>query len=155
LHGNYHLLHFAGHGWKGGEEAALTVIDDQAKDRYVALPASTLGEWVQQSDLRLIYLSSCQGIGEQSERPELAIRSFENLAEALVFAGVPEVVGFRWPILDQQSLAFAERFHTAFLNTFDASFAVFRARISFQPSAQIWAAAVVMGQYDSPPQPST
>jgi hypothetical protein len=153
LHGGYHLLHFAGHGWKGSEEPELTVIDDQAKDRYVALPASVLGDWVRQSDLRLVYLSSCQGAGETSKDSESAIRRFESLAEALVLSGVPEVVGFRWPILDRQSRAFAERFHKAFLDTLDASFAAFQARASFQTSAQIWAASVVLGQYDSPSPP--
>ena len=147
--GGYHVLHFAGHGWPGSDEPALAVVDSSMKDRAIALPASVLAEWVMQSDLRLVYLSSCRGAGDPWE-DETSLRRFENLADAMVSAGVPEVVGFRWPIADRQSRTFAQRFYDSYLQEFDASLATFRARSSFRTEAQIWAAAVVIAQYDSP-----
>lgn len=148
-HGGYHLLHFAGHGLSEGSEPALAIADATAKKGFLALPASVLAGWVERSDLRLIYLSSCRGAGDAVEA-EAAIRRFESLAEALVRAHVPEVVGFRWPILDRQSRTLAESFHESYLRDFDASAAMFNARGAVRTSAQIWAAAVVIAQHDSP-----
>jgi hypothetical protein len=147
--GNYHMLHFAGHGGQGGSEPGLVVIDSKAKGKTVELPASLLAEWVARSELRMVYLSSCQGAAAIPEK-NVVIHRFESLAEALVSAGVSEVVGFRWPILDADSRSFALKFHESYVHEFDAAVALWNARKSFPMNAQIWAAGMAIAQCDSP-----
>jgi CHAT domain/TIR domain len=155
-----HVLHFAGHGDQTGDEAGLAVIDNDP-GRYTTLPAAKLCDWASRSELRLVYLSSCHGAGVDEPPARATIRRFESLAPALVHAGVPEVVGFLWPILDSQGRDFAERFHEGYLGhldpatktysgAFDVATAAFRARNKFSLDAQIWAATMVLSQRDSP-----
>ena len=76
-------------------------------------------------------------------RPDSAIRQFDSVLQAVLDAGVPEVIAFRWPIRDVESRRFAERFYDHYLDRFDASLAAFQAGKAFEDSATIWPAPVV------------
>ena len=77
------------------------------------------------------------------------IQQFENIAQAIVEARVPEVIGFIWPVQDVESKFLATRFYNGFLKRFDASQALYQARMSFDEEARIWAAPVLIQQLDT------
>jgi hypothetical protein len=148
-HGHYHILHFAGHGGYDDGKPVLQVYEDTGMQSLALISATTLRRWVFDSDLRFVYLSTCRGAA--TEVPELgtAIRCFENIAQAVVEAHVPEVIGFVWPIYDSQSRILAARFYRQFLESIDANLALYQARTLFEEEKRIWAAPVLIQQLDS------
>lgn len=112
--GAYHILHFAGHSiWNKPtpEQSALYVLDDN--NQPTTLSAVQITAWVRHSALRFCYLSSCEGA--RSAKYQQLRDEFFGLADALAQAGVPEILGFRWPVLSIGALSFAESFYTALL----------------------------------------
>ena len=151
LNGGYHIFHFAGHGLTSDDVPALAIIDSEDPERFTSLPASILAGWIAESDLRLVYLGCCQSASGVQDESGATVRRFDDVAQAMVAAKVPEVVGFLWPVCDRQGSDFAEQFHRGYLGEFDASLAAFRARTAMR-DRQIWAAPLVISQRDSPAQ---
>ena len=108
-----------------------------------------LKNWITDSNLRFVYLSSCRS--SSTEAPELvnAIQRFENICQAIIEARVPEVIGFVWPIQDNQSKLLALQFYKRFLKGFNTSLALYYARTSLEEENRIWAAPVLIQQTDT------
>lgn len=147
--GCYHIFHFAGHGGFDDGKPALQVFSDGNVQRIAIISATMLRRWVVDSDLRFVYLSSCRGVATEAPELDNTVRHFENIAQATVEAHVPEVVSFVWPIEDRQSRTLARRFYRRFLEGFDASLALYHARVSFEEENRIWAAPVLIQQSDT------
>lgn len=116
----YHIFHFAGHsGWDpdNPEQSALLVLDNDGAE--ATLSAAQLATRVRNSELRFCFLSSCEGTRSDGER-RLFRHDFLGLADALIQAGVPEVLGFRWPVSSKGALHFAQSFYQALFS--EASF---------------------------------
>jgi len=148
-HGHYHVLHFAGHGGYDDGKPVLQVYEDANMQSLALISATTLRRWIVDSDLRFVYLSTCRGAA--TEVPELssAVQYFENIAQAVVEAYVPEVIGFVWPIDDSQSRILVARFYRQFLESLDANLALYQARTFFEEENRIWAAPVLIQQLDT------
>ncbi len=148
--GHYHILHFAGHGgYDDDGKPVLQVYYDADGKQIEGITAIKLKNWIENSDLRFVYLSTCRSAS--TEMPDLTnkIQQFENMAQAIVEARVPEVIGFIWPIQDVESKFLANRFYNNFLKRFDASQALYQARASTNEDDRIWAAPVLIQQSDS------
>jgi CHAT domain-containing protein len=144
-----HILHFAGHGKYDDGRPALALCTTTGEEELI--PAPTLRNWVSKSDLRFVYLGSCSSVGVDLVASALRIRQFDNLGQAVASAGVPEILGFRWPISDRQSRAFAKQFYTSYLRSFNASVAALWTRSDFKEDNKIWPAPVVIQNIDSIP----
>jgi hypothetical protein len=126
----YHMFHFAGHSsWNpdNPEQSALLVSDGRGAKSKIT--AAQLATWLRNSELRLCFLSSCEGTQSDTER-RLLRQDFLGLADALIQAGVSAVLGFRWPVSSGGALHFAQGFYQAFLGkaNFNAEQAVLLAR---------------------------
>jgi hypothetical protein len=99
------VVHIAGHMGKDGL---------QVGGERVA--ANDLTRALRESDVRLVVLNGCEG-----GRPASPVASaYLTLADRLIRdAGIPEVVAHRCKISEEDALAFAEAFHTAFFNSND------------------------------------
>ncbi len=148
-HGHYHILHFAGHGGYDDEKPVLQVYQDASTQQIDQISATMLRSWIIDSDLCFVYLSSCRSASTEALELASAIRYFENVGQAIVEARVPEVIGFFWPIEDNQSRILATRFYEQFLKSFDAPLALYHARKSFEEENRIWAAPVLIQQLDT------
>jgi hypothetical protein len=151
--GDFHILHFAGHGgWDEERGFYLEVLGEPGSQKKAAIYAATLIDWMQQSDLRFVYLSNCVGADATGLGFNLTtrfrLRPIRGMAHAVVEAGVPEVVAFHWSIVDDQSRQMAAIFYGHFLNGFDAATALYEARKhQANKGAQIWAAPMLIRQY--------
>jgi CHAT domain/TIR domain/Effector-associated domain 8 len=147
--GHYHILHFAGHGGFADDKPFLQILRDPERHQVEYLSALRLKNWLVDSDLRFVYLSTCRSAA--TEAPELSgkIQHFENMVQAIAEAHVPEVIGFVWPIEDTQSRVLAGQFYKRFLRRFDASMSLYHARTSFEEENRIWAAPVLIQQADT------
>ena len=64
----------------------------------------------------MLYISSCSGAASGGRR-DLLYNDVLGLAHGAVAAGVPTVLGFRWPVLDPCARLLATSFYKALLET--------------------------------------
>jgi hypothetical protein len=150
-YGGYHVLHFAGHGMQEQDRPGIAVFNHESKRDITIISATELRQWISDSDLRFVYLGSCGSANPDAGHNGKTIRQFNSVLQAVVVAGVPEVLGFIWPIKDSESKDFARQFYHYYLQGFDASVAVFEARRSFEEDVKIWAAPLMIQNTDSIP----
>jgi len=148
-HGHYHILHFAGHGGYDDGRPVLQVYEDADTRSLAPISATMLRRWIVDSDLCFVYLSTCRGAATEVPELDSAVRCFENIAQAVVEAYVPEAIGFVWPIDDSQSRVLAARFYPQFLESLDANLALYQARTLVEEEKRIWAAPVLIQQLDT------
>lgn len=110
----HHIIHYAGHGYyneKSPEKSCLYFWERENKQGNLKeMPASELQILLQNSDLRFAYLSCCLGT-KTSEKAKLIDDDFLGLADSIIHAGVPSVLGFRWPVSDFGAQEIALRFY--------------------------------------------
>lgn len=128
---DYDVIHYAGHGWHNAsstEESQLFFWEDENKaGDVVPVTANQLNLKLKESKVHLFYLSCCQGTAS-GDAADLVNDDFLGLADAIVWAGVPSVLGFRWPVSDMGALAFAKAFYKSLLEKGSPEIAAWQAR---------------------------
>jgi CheY-like chemotaxis protein len=126
-----HILHYAGHGWYdelSPEESSLFFWSDKDRQGSVEpMSAAELKGLLQDSEVRFTYFSSCYGsaTGPQSQ---LLDDDFLGIADAVVRAGVPSTLGFRWPVSDEGAPKLALAFYESLLRQGSPEIALWEAR---------------------------
>ena len=128
---SYDIVHYAGHGHfepESPEESSLYFWSGQNKQGHVMpMKASALRLLLENSEASLVYLSCCQGTSTGSQ-VALLNDDFLGLADAIVQAGVPSVLGVRWPVSDCGARRFARAFYESLLRQGSPEIAVWQAR---------------------------
>ncbi|MBM3149843.1 MAG: CHAT domain-containing protein, partial [Chloroflexi bacterium] len=128
---NYDVIHYAGHGSFDAvspENSSLHFWAGRNKQGdVVPMKATELKMLLGQSEARLVYLSSCYGTAT-GDKAALLDDDFLGLADAVAQAGVPSVVGFRWPVADDGARRLALAFYQSFLEQGSPEFALWSAR---------------------------
>lgn len=113
----YHVVHYAGHGLfdeATGENSGLRFWQrDNMQGERVTLTARELASLLEASETRFFYLNACVGAELTSEQA-LTNNDYLGTMDAIVKAGVPYVLGFRWYVTDQSSRTFANLFYQHF-----------------------------------------
>lgn len=152
---NYHIIHYAGHGVYNevkAEQSGLIFLD---QNRQRVMQADALKALLQDSSVRFVYLNCCLGARialrsgipieqahthsarhlknlSQSENWENLNPSnhsdFLGIMDAIVQADVPAVLGYRWPVADEDAELFAREFYDALFTTFSFDDAILQAR---------------------------
>ena len=78
--------------------------------RVLPMRASELATLLRDSELRFAYLSCCWGTATGSTT-QLLDDDFLGIADSIVQAGVPAVLGSRWPISDRGAKTLALTFY--------------------------------------------
>jgi hypothetical protein len=108
------ILHVAGHLSSDGLQVSSEI-----------LAAEDLTRALSKSDVRMIVLNGCKG---GTPRSPLAFE-YATLAERIIRdAGVPEIVGHRGLLREDDGLAFARKFYDCYFHHFDPARAAFEAR---------------------------
>jgi DNA-binding response OmpR family regulator len=127
----YHIVHYAGHGYhdeKSPEESCLYLWQKESRQGdVVKIKASELAMLLRDSNLRLICFSCCFG-AKIGNTQQLVDDDFLGLADGVIQAGVPSVLGFRWPVSDRGAKLFALSFYESLFSRGDVDVAVFEAR---------------------------
>lgn len=112
----YHIVHYAGHGSydsQSPERSSLSFWEKPEREGAVKeMPASELQMLLRGSDLRFVYLSCCLGTAS-GEPARLLDDDFLGIADSIIHAGVPTVLGFRWSVSDSGARALALAFYTS------------------------------------------
>jgi CheY-like chemotaxis protein len=129
--GNYDIIHYAGHGYYKNDspEASSLYFWSEKNKQGDILPmkATELKMLLARSAVRLVYLSSCYGTATGG-KATLLDDDFLGLADAVVQAGVPSVLGFRWPVSDEGACEMALAFYRSLLDQGKPEIALWSAR---------------------------
>ena len=128
---SYDIVHYAGHGsyrTESPEESSLYFwAEDNKQGGIVPMKATELKILLERSEARLVYMSSCYGTASGAQAA-LLDDDFLGLADAVAQAGVPSVLGFRWPVSDDGARRLALAFYQSFLEQGGPEFALWSAR---------------------------
>ena len=115
---NYDIIHYAGHGFfdaASPEDSYLLFWRDAGtKTEKLKMKATELKLLLDQSEARLVYLSCCYGTAA-ADNAALLDDDFLGLTDAVVLAGVPSVLGYRWPVSDAGAPKLALSFYKSLL----------------------------------------
>jgi tetratricopeptide (TPR) repeat protein len=106
--GDYHILHFIGHGAydRGIQDGMLVLEDEQRRGRPVS--GQDLGMLLHDhASLRLVILNACEGARTGTDDP------FAGVAQSLVQQGIPAVIAMQFEITDAAAITFAHEFYRA------------------------------------------
>lgn len=145
----YDIIHYAGHsGYEEEipEQSSLYFRDkEDEKAKTVRLPAEKLTGLLQDSEARFVYLNSCYGAAAGRDE-DLLVGEFLGLADAVIQAGVPAALSFRWPVSDQGAQQFARVFYSTLLEHGSLEIAAWEARRSFSRDDPTWLSPVLFCQ---------
>jgi ActR/RegA family two-component response regulator len=131
LEGHYDVVHYAGHGWfDAGSPEDSSLYFWSKKNRQgdvVAMKAAELKLLLEHTEVRLVYLSCCYGAAAGGPSA-LLDDDFLGVADAVAQAGVPSVVGFRWPVSDARAPKLALAFYKSLLEQGSPEIALWSAR---------------------------
>jgi hypothetical protein len=126
--GTFHIFHFCGHGTRGQapDDSSLVLFGSRGEDDPV--PCEKLKLMLQDRVQWMTYLSCCYGA---ATRGSTGIeQQYMGTIHAVVSAGIPTVVGFRWAVTDVGAYALARSFYAN----------LFSAESGFSPSRALWMA---------------
>lgn len=121
--GEWHVLHFIGHGGFDDEdqEGVVALCDDDGKSDL--LPATKLGRLLaDENSLKLVLLNSCEG--SRSSTSEL----FSSTATILSRIGAEAVVSMQDEISDRAAISFSRDFYSCLRDGRSVDYAVTQAR---------------------------
>lgn len=127
---DYDIIHYAGHGSynnESPEESTLSFWSDEGRNGEVQKMRASEFQLLSDSQVRLFYLSSCWGAAS-GDRRDLLDDDFLGVADAIVRAGIPTVLGYRWPVSDAGAPKMAETFYRELLRDGRPDVALWRAR---------------------------
>ena len=111
------------------------------------MKATELKLLLEQSGARLVYLSCCYSTTAAGE-VALLDDDFLGLADAAVQAGVPSVLGFRWPVADDGARRLALTFYQSLLDQGRPDVALFKARreLAIDRNEPTWLSPILIHQ---------
>jgi CHAT domain-containing protein len=128
------------------ERARLAARAQNLRGGLKNVTADELKLWFGPSAPSLVYLSSCHA-GQSGSAHYLTFSKSLGLMDAVARAGVPIVMGHRWPLIDSKnSVRFVETFYKRLLAEYPPEQALLWARREVQLDDPIWASAVMIVQ---------
>jgi CheY-like chemotaxis protein len=127
----YHIVHYVGHGLfeeNSPEQSSLFFWEGPNRSGNVLpLTGAELSLLLQNSEVRLFYLSCCEGT-RAGTAIDLLDDDYLGVADGIIQAGVPSALGFRWPVSVGGARKLALDFYESFLKYGSPERAVLDAR---------------------------
>jgi CheY-like chemotaxis protein len=148
---NYDIVHYAGHGhfdMDSPEETRLFFWEGKNKAGHpVPMTAAELKLLMDQSNVRFMYLSCCYGTAAGASS-DLINDDFIGLADAIVQAGVPSVLGYRWSVSDKKAIELAGTFYRSLLEQGSIDVALWQARceLAVDRNDKTWLSPILIHQ---------
>lgn len=150
--GPFHLFHFCGHAEHVADAPPKSAIVLAGEDgTATVVSCEQLRYLLEDRVLWFAYFSCCHGAAA-SGRSGAIWQDYVGLVDAVVAAGVPNAVGYRWAVRDSVAARMADRFYQAFLSgptAFDPAAALLAARKASNQERDMiegWAGLLVVCQ---------
>ena len=125
------MIHYAGHGiydHLSPENSALLFYEKEYwSGKVMPMPVSELNRFFAGSNTRFVYLSCCFAAATGDEKALLA-NDFLGIADGLIRAKIPAVLGYRWPVFDRAAKEMALAFYDSLAKQGHIDTALFHAR---------------------------
>lgn len=148
----YHIVHYAGHGIYDEDTPGNSVLlfweQEGAGGEVRPVSAYELEKWLRDSSACFFYLSCCYGAAT-SGTIKLRDGNFLGIADSVVRAGVPAVLGYRWPVSDAGAARLAEEFYRSLGEQGQIDLALLRARNevhTYDPADKAWLSPILVMQ---------
>lgn len=130
--GDYHIIHYAGHAAASEEQPENSCLHLWTGVRQTGAikeaNCSMLQRWFDAAEsVRFVYLSCCMGAAQDSPQ-QLMTNNFLGIADSLIQARIPAVLGHRWPIVDSDARGFSVSFYRNLLRHGEVDIALLHAR---------------------------
>jgi len=151
--GPYHIFHYTGHGHHYSEDqdaSGIALYSENGAAQVVK--CNQLRRWFNSARSWLAYLSCCHSSAASGTGSGLSSK-YVGMIDAVVAAGVPNVIGFRCLVSDTAALHLADEFYRYLFTvqeTKDLSKAMLAARKKVEGRPQFfdsWASAMLVTQY--------
>ncbi len=110
----YHIVHYMGHGYHDKEKPERSYLpfweNDNCSGDIIEMKVPEMSMLVKNSKISFFYLSCCKG-SSNSFAHKLLEEDFLGIADGLIHAGTPSVLGFRWPISEESASLLAISFY--------------------------------------------
>lgn len=148
--GKFDIIHYAGHGVHYPEypqESGLLLWQDDKHHNVHPVSCGELVEWLNGYTPALVFMNCCFS-AQTAEASKLLTNDFLGLNAALVQAGIPSVMGYRWPVADNHASEFATAFYEALFLQGDPEIAAWWARnvLSKNRWDPTWQASILIHQ---------
>ena len=151
--GPYHIVHYSGHGRHFSEDPDASGVVLLGKDGDVeVVKCKKLRGWFTAAKSWLAYLSCCNSSAAAGTGQGLSAR-YLGMMDAVVAAGVPNVIGFRCLVSDQSALSLADEFYRQLFTVQpekNLSLALLAARQKVDNGSEYfdaWASSMLITQY--------
>ncbi|CAN5539608.1 hypothetical protein BH23CHL6_BH23CHL6_05940 [soil metagenome] len=126
----FHVLHWIGHGDIDSSGGANVLLFEDDNGNPDPVDGARLANVVVGSELRLVLINACHSAAPTSSSVATpAAETTRAIAEVLLTAGIPAVVGMRVAVLDETARRFAREFYAALADGRGVDDAVLDARV--------------------------
>ncbi|CAN5850529.1 hypothetical protein BH24CHL6_BH24CHL6_12190 [soil metagenome] len=128
---SFHVLHWIGHGYVDAVTGANQLLFEDDEGGVDRVDGARLASVLVGSEIRLVLLNACHSAAPATEGlvATPAAETTRGIAEVLLTAGIPAVVGMRVAVLDDTARRFAREFYAARADGRGVDEAVLDARI--------------------------
>lgn len=127
----YQIVQYIGHGYfeeSSPEQSGLLFWSRENRGGSpTPMTANQLRFLLQDSDVRLFHLTCCEGAQTGDAASQLDDDSL-GIADAIIQAGVPSVLGYRWPVPASRACDFSLAFYRSFIQHGSPPLAILEAR---------------------------
>jgi CheY-like chemotaxis protein len=127
----YHVVHYVGHGLfreDSPEQSCLVFWEGENRSGSVRpITGSQLRLLLQDSDTRLFHLTCCEG-ARAGDLADLLDDEYLGIADGAIQAGVPSVLGYRWPVSAASAKEITLAFYRSILRHGSPELALLEAR---------------------------
>jgi len=148
----YHIVHYIGHGSfrkDSPEQSALWFWSGENRSGVVQpMTANQLRLLLQDSDVRLFHLTCCEG-AQTGDVVSLLDDDSLGIADAIIQAGVPSVLGYRWPVPAARARDLTLAFYRSFIRHGSPPLALLEARqkLAMDDKDELsWASPILISQ---------
>lgn len=106
----YHIFHFIGHGAFEDDRGVLLLEDERGK--AISLDAETLGFFLLDTSVRLVFLNACETAFVPMRNPMLSLA--HRLVEGF---DIPAVIAMQYPISDRGACTLSDKFYHALISS--------------------------------------
>jgi len=145
---NQDLVHYSGHGFYSQLDPDSSGLVLRNKDGDVAvLDALRLRQLLKESRVRFVFLSCCEGAAS-SDGAQLLDSDYLGVMDALIAAGVPSALGYRWPVAAAGATMLAQTFYDKLHQHGSLEMALLLARqeVRSQLADQTWVSPILVLQ---------
>jgi CheY-like chemotaxis protein len=149
----YHIVHYVGHGLfleDSPEQSCLIFWEDETQSEIKPITGSQLRLLLQDSDTHLFHLTCCEG-AKAGDLTDLLDDDYLGIADGIIQAGVPSVLGYRWPVPAVSAKEMALTFYRSMLRYGSPEMAVMEARkeLAMRNKDDLtWASPIMIVQTD-------